>query len=58
MRHYPYLRSKARALGAAEGHRRDVTAQPHGVSTIIFFAYTLMIMGPEFAATHDYEEAW
>lgn len=49
--------SQARVLGAAEG-RRDVTAQPHGVSTIVFFAYTLLIMGPEWRNTGSFEVAW
>ena len=35
-----------------------MTAQPHGISTIIFFAYTLMIMGPEYQETGDYRTAW
>ena len=30
-------------MNAREG-RMDATAQPHGISTIIFFAYTLLIM--------------
>ena len=38
--------------------RQDVTAQPHGISTIIFFAYVLFILGPEYNATGDYEVAW
>ena len=36
----------------------SMTAQPHGISTIIFFAYTLMIMGPEYQETGDYRTAW
>ena len=34
---------QARWMNAREG-RMDATAQPHGISTIIFFAYTLLIM--------------
>ena len=48
---------QAKALCRAEA-RQDVTAQPHGISTIIFFAYTLMIMGPEYQETGDYRVAW
>jgi hypothetical protein len=49
--------TQARALGESEG-RRDVTAQPHGVSTILFFAYTLLVMGPEWRDTGSFEAAW
>ena len=34
---------QARWMNAREG-RMDATAQPHGISTIIFFAYTLLTM--------------
>jgi hypothetical protein len=48
---------QARQLCRAEG-RRDVTAQPQGISAIIFFAYVLMIMTPEYQQTGDFKTAW
>lgn len=29
-----------------------------GISTIVFFAYTLLVMGPEFKETGSYRTAW
>lgn len=48
---------QARQLCKLEG-RRDVTAQPQGISAIIFFAYVLMIMTPEYQQTGDFRVAW
>ncbi len=33
--------------------RIDVTAQPHGINTVLLFAYMLLVMAPEYELTGD-----
>jgi AGZA family xanthine/uracil permease-like MFS transporter len=48
---------RARRL-AIETGRTDVTAIPFGVNTPTIFAYTFLIMGPVYNATHSATAAW
>lgn len=43
---------------ARKERRIDVTAQPHGINTVLIFAFMMLVMAPEYQLTNDSTKAW
>ncbi len=45
-------------MASGTGSGNEFTAMPHGINTVLFFAFTMLIMAPVFQATGDSMQAY